>query len=307
MANINGIHSGIDYSVFLGSSSSSTSGGVDLTSYMSIKNGSYRKLLKNYYGSQKQEAAASVGDNGSKLTQIRSSSDTLQKKADALSSDKLWGTKESTDETSGKTKVVLSDPDALVKAVKEFADAYNSTIDAASSSETKAVLRSGGWMDSMSRKYSRLLNEAGITIGSNGKLSVDESGLRDANVTTLKSLFQGVDSYSARVSAKAGGISSAAAGREDTYESSGTWTKNMNTIASSQINSVIGNTDNNESSGSKVRTEAENRLKSLKEKREKLTKEMNSAVSYDSRRSYESQISKLDKEIKDAENNLKYL
>ena len=38
MASINGINSGIDYSVFFGSSSTSSADGVDLTSYMSIKN-----------------------------------------------------------------------------------------------------------------------------------------------------------------------------------------------------------------------------------------------------------------------------
>ena len=92
MANINRINSGMDYSVFFGGSSTATSDGVDLTSYMSIKNGSYRKLLNNYYSSQKQEAKSSVGDSGSKLTKIRSSADTLQNKADALSKGNLWET-----------------------------------------------------------------------------------------------------------------------------------------------------------------------------------------------------------------------
>ena len=61
MAGIGGINSGIDYSVFFGGSSTSSADGVDLTSYMSIKNGSYRRLLKNYYGSQKAEVRSAVG------------------------------------------------------------------------------------------------------------------------------------------------------------------------------------------------------------------------------------------------------
>ena len=306
MASINGINSGIDYSIFFGGSSAS-SDGVDLTSYMSIKNGSYRKLLKNYYSSQKQEAKALAGDAGGKLTKIRSSADSLQKKAEALSADKLWKTEESTDEETGKAKEKLSDAEAFVKAVKEFADAYNETIDAAASSETKSVLRSGGWMDTMTRKNGRLLNEVGITIGTDGKLSVNEEELKNANVTTLKGLFRGTDSYASKVSAKAVRISNAAKSRDGTYNSSGAWSNSTNQIASSQIDSLIGGSENRNTTASKARSEAENNLKSLKEKREKLQKEKNKAVGYDATRDYETQIKKIDKEIKDVENKLKYL
>lgn len=307
MAGIGGINSGIDYSVFFGGSSTSSADGVDLTSYMSIKNGSYRRLLKNYYSSQKAEAKSAVGDTGATLTKIRSAADNLQKKSDALSSDKLWATTESVDEGTGKVTETLTNPEALVKAVKEFADAYNKTIDAAAGSETKAVLRSGGWMDNMSRKNGRLLNEVGITIGSDGKLLVDEEELKKANVITLKSLFKGVDSYASKVSAKAAAISNSAARTESTYDSGGNWNNNMSTIAKSQIDSVIGGDSDKETSVSKTRTETENNIKSLKEKREKLQKEMNKAVGYDATRDYETQIKKLDKEIKEAENRLKYL
>ncbi len=307
MASINGINSGIDYSVFFGGSSTSSADGVDLTSYMSIKNGSYRRLLKNYYSSQKAEAKSAVGDTGATLTKIRSAADKLQKKSDALSSDKLWATTESVDEGTGKVTETLTNPEALVKAVKEFADEYNKTIDAAAGSETKAVLRTGGWMDNMSRKNGRLLNEVGITIGSDGKLSVDEDELKNANVTTLKSLFKGVDSYASKVSAKAAAISNSAARTESTYDSGGNWNNNMSTIARSQIDSVIGGDSDKETSVSKTRTETENNIKSLKEKREKLQKEMNKAVGYDATRDHETQIKKLDKEIKEAENRLKYL
>ena len=211
------------------------------------------------------------------------------------------------DEGTGKVTETLTNPEALVKAVKEFADAYNKTIDAAAGSETKAVLRTGGWMDNMSRKNRRLLNEVGITIGSDGKLSVDEDELKKANVTTLKSLFKGVDSYASKVSAKAMAISNSAARTESTYDSGGNWNNNMSTIARSQIDSVIGGDSDKETSVSKTRTETENKIKSLKEKREKLQKEMNKAVGYDATRDYETQIKKLDKEIKEAENRLKYL
>ena len=304
MANINNINSGIDYSVFFGGSSSNSSTGVDLTSYMSIKNGSYRKLLKGYYGSQKQEAKSLVGDSGDKLTRIRSTADSLKKKADVLSSDKLWATEEIEDETSGRKKEVFSNPEAIVKAVKDFADSYNQAIDAAYNSKTKSVLRCGEWLDTMTEKHGRLLNEVGITVGADGKLSVNEEELKKANITTMKSLFQGIDSYAVKVSAKAAGLSNAAATKEATYSADGTWIKSISTVAESRINTVIG--DNGSDAG-RTRTDTENNLKSLKEKREKLKKEMDNALGYDARRTYESQISKLDKEISDTEKKIKYL
>ena len=304
MANINNINSGIDYSVFFGGSSSNSSTGVDLTSYMSIKNGSYRKLLKGYYGSQKQEAKSLVGDSGDKLTRIRSTADSLKKKADVLSSDKLWATEEIEDETSGRKKEVFSNPEAIVKAVKDFADSYNQAIDAAYNSKTKSVLRSGEWLDTMTEKHGRLLNEVGITVGADGKLSVNEEELKKANITTMKSLFQGIDSYAVKVSAKAAGLSNAAATKEATYSADGTWIKSISTVAESRINTVIG--DNGSDAG-RTHTDTENNLKSLKEKREKLKKEMDNALGYDARRTYESQISKLDKEISDTEKKIKYL
>ncbi|MBO6208713.1 MAG: hypothetical protein J6O73_17540 [Lachnospiraceae bacterium] len=307
MAGIHGINSGIDYSVFFGGSSTSSADGVDLTSYRSIKNGSYRRLLKNYYGNQKEEARSAVGDSGATLTKIRSAADSLQKKSDALSSEKLWATTENVEEGSGKVTETLTNPEALVKAVKEFADAYNKTIDAAAGSETKAVLRSGGWMDNMSRKNGRLLNEVGITIGSDGKLSVDEEELKKANVTTLKNLFKEVDSYAAKVSAKAAAISNSAARTESMYDSGGKWNNPMNAITGAHFDSVIGGGRDKETSAGKARSETENTIKSLKEKREKLQQEMKKAVGYDATWDYETQIKKLDKEIKEAENRLNYL
>ena len=49
-----------------------------------------------------------------------------------------------------------------------------------------------------------------IKIGSNNQLSIDENTLKKANITTLKSLFQGTGSYAAEVSRKASDISSIA-------------------------------------------------------------------------------------------------
>lgn len=91
------------------------------------------------------------------------------------------------------------------------------------------------------------------------------------------------------------------------YDSGGKWNNPMNAITGAHFDSVIGGGRDKETSAGKARSETENTIKSLKEKREKLQQEMKKAVGYDATRDYETQIKKLDKEIKEAENRLNYL
>ncbi|MBR6256862.1 MAG: flagellar filament capping protein FliD [Lachnospiraceae bacterium] len=251
MAGISGLGSGIDYSVLFGTSSDKQSSStdyssilnLDLTEVASVRKGSYGKLLKSYYAQEKAEAKSSVGDTDAKLTSIKSDADKLAKAADALGSSSLYKTKTVTDD-NGKQSEVLEDPSKAAGAVKDFVKAYNAAIDSAGDSETKSVLRQGGWMANMSKQNARLLAEVGITIGSDDKLSFNEDTFKKANTTTVKELFSGVDSYASQVWAKAGSISRATqnAGAA-TYNASGNWSTQANTMAKESIAKLSGNTE----------------------------------------------------------------
>ncbi len=253
MAGISGLSSGINYSVLFGTSDKQSSSvdyssimNLDLAEVASVRKGSYGKLLKSYYAQEKADAKASVGDTDAKLTNIKSDADKLGNAADALGNSSLYKTKTVTDD-NGKTSEVLADADKAAGAVKDFVKAYNAAIDSAGDSETKSVLRQGGWMANMSKQNSRLLAEVGITVGSDDKLSFNEDTFKKASVTTVKELFSGTDSYASQVSAKADSISRATqnAGAA-TYNASGNWSTQANNMAKESIAKLTGNTEEQE-------------------------------------------------------------
>lgn len=221
--------------------STDSSSSFNLSDWASIKNGSYGKLLKAYYKKQDAESTAS-GDTSQKLTLMSSEANALKKSADALNSDSLWEKKKVTkkDETTGEeTTSEDYDWDAITKAVKAFAENYNDVIESASNSSTKSVLRNAAWMTSMTDKSSSLLSKAGITIGKGNKLSVDEEALKKADISTLKTLFTGFNSYANSVSKKAGSISNAANRAGGTYTSSATYSSTVTAAAASKVDEEV--------------------------------------------------------------------
>ena len=237
---------GYDFSALMGETSNSS--GNLLSDYASIKNGSYGKLLKAYYAKQDAENASMSGDGTKKLSLMKSSADSLKKSADALGDPSLWEKKKmkKKDEETGKeTEVEDYDWDAITKAVKSFIEDYNSVVGQAGDSDTKNVLRNAMWMTGVTDSVENLLSKAGITIGKGNKLELDEDALKEANITTLKSLFTGYGSFAARISQKAGGLSSVAANaaanvKGTTYTSNGSYSDALSKLFSSTLDKKIG-------------------------------------------------------------------
>ncbi len=256
---------GYDFSALLGGTTNS-SGNV-LSDYASIRNGSYGKLLKAYYAKQDVENAASSGDSTQKLMLTRSSADSLKKSADALNNDSLWEKKKirkKDEETGEETEVEDYDWDAITKTVKSFIDDYNSVVEEAGSSDTKSVLRNAVWMTNITDKTKNLLSEVGITVGKGNKLELDEDVLKEANITTLKTLFTGYGSYADKISQKAGSISNAAAGTkgaDKTYTSSGSYSDTLSKLVSSTIDEKIGDKDKSSDKSSKTTDKKEDKEK----------------------------------------------
>lgn len=243
---------GYNFSALLGGTASSP--GNFLSDYASIKNGSYRKLMKAYYAKQDAENAASSKDTTQKLTLMRSSADSLKKSADALNNDALWEKKKikkKDEETGEEIEVEDYDWDAITKAVKSFIEDYNSVVEEAGNSDTKNVLRNAVWMTNITDKAENLLSQVGITIGKGNKLELDEDALKKANITTLKSLFTGYGSFANKISQKAGSISNAAARTKGaTYTSRGSYSDTLSKLVSSTIDEKVGNNKSDKSSKS---------------------------------------------------------
>ena len=250
----------MDYSTLFGGGApymDSDIGGVNVSDYAMIKNGSYGKLMKAYYAKQDADKLSQTGDSSKRLTLMRSSADSLKKSAEALGNTSLYEKKKfkKKDEKTGEeTEIEDYDWDAITKAVKSFVDDYNSVVEQAGNSETKNVLRNTAWMTGITEKAGNLLSKVGITVGKGNKLEFDEDALKKKtaleksdievdNISTLKSLFTGYGSFGSQISQKASAISSAAArtkGVDKTYNKDGAYSDTISKLFQSTIDERVG-------------------------------------------------------------------
>lgn len=211
MTNVNTNYTDI-FSSMMGTSGTDNNA-FSLSDYMSIKNGSYGKLLKAYYKKQDAGTAESAEEEKKQLSLLKTKADNLKNSMLDLMDEDLFEKKtiKTKDEKTGEeTEKVDYDWDAITKAVNSFADSCNAIISATGESDNKKVLRNATWLTQMTEANSKLLAKVGITIGEDNKLKVDADVLKKANVNTLKVLFQGAGSYADKVVQKAAQIGNAA-------------------------------------------------------------------------------------------------
>lgn len=93
------------------------------------------------------------------------------------------------------------DIDSYKKQAQSFIDSYNAMIDKVSNSDSQAVLQKGVLMVNSGKVYSSALKRAGITVGSDNKLSLN-SDLSKVSAVNIKSVF-GSEGFASKVSQKA--------------------------------------------------------------------------------------------------------
>ena len=220
-----------------------------LTDYSSIKTGSYGKLLKAYYAEegdsklkslteQKNSTAEVVTkEDAKKLNKVQTATDTLKESADALmetGSKSLFKQKDITtkDENGVETTEKGYDTEAIYKAVSAFAEDYNAVLDAANSADNSAVTTRVNTMNNTTLANEKSLGRVGITVGEDGKLSVDKDAFMKADMSSVKSLFNGTGSYGYQMSAQASLINFSAereASKAATYTVNGNYNSVLNT------------------------------------------------------------------------------
>lgn len=228
------INAKTDYSFLFSNLGSSSSGAANLnflSDYASIKNGSYGKLMKAYFSETSSEnhkasntvkkktnnmmgTAVSTDDNKT-LANVQSKTDALKESADALlvsGSKSLFNKKEITakDDNGVETTSIDYDKNAIYSAVSSFVNNYNSVVKAADDVNSNSILGRTQIMTNATNANSKLLSKIGITVGSDKTLSLDKDTFMKADMTTVKSLFNGNGSYGYRVSAQASMINYAA-------------------------------------------------------------------------------------------------
>lgn len=216
-----------DFSYLFGSTNSTSNSSVLstnwLSDYASIKNGSYSKLMKAYYGgsstasSMVSSSLSTSKDSSKTISSIQSSTDALKEASDELLS------------KSSKSVFSSGDTDKIFSAVSKFIDQYNSVIDSAEDSETSGIQNRVNTLVNMTNANAKLLGNVGISINKDHTLSIDETSFKAAKQTTIKELFHSTGSYAYQVSAQASLLNYAAtneASKSNTYNSNATYGNN---------------------------------------------------------------------------------
>ena len=193
-----------DYS-YLFQSLSSGSGGMGnlnfLSDYASIKNGSYAKLMKTYYGTaQSSSAAASKNSSSGNIldkildekknpkvskeaqeanANLTTGLSSLKSSVAALQKDGTY-----TDTANGKSAA-----DKVVSAMKAFVSDYNNVVSAAKNSTlANKTAYVANMMNSTAANADKLA-EIGVSINGNGTLELNEAKLKEAGVSKVQDLF----------------------------------------------------------------------------------------------------------------------
>lgn len=184
---------------------------INFSDYSIISSGSYRKLMNAYY-SNNPSAKATLKQTESSPVLTAQNAAAMGNSIKEVMKESLWAKKDftETDEKTGE-KTVRQDYDreAIGKALKKFTEDYNKVIDGAGNSDTMSVLRNGAWMTKTTSVNSKLLSEAGITVGSDNKLYFDQDKLDKADISAVQTLFKGYGSFASQLLNRSNAIATA--------------------------------------------------------------------------------------------------
>lgn len=207
-----------DYSYLFQNLSSGGMGNLNfLSDYASIKNGSYNKLMKAYYGKGQTSATSSDGTGRSSYnilekleyekrnpkvskdiqeanSSLTSGLSTLKNSIATLQNDNTY-----TDTDNGQSAA-----DKVVSAVKAFVSDYNKVVTAAKgSSLTNQTAYVTNMMSATSANADKLA-EIGIKVNARGTLDLNEAKLKEADISKVQDLFSSDDimSYGSRLASR---------------------------------------------------------------------------------------------------------
>lgn len=214
-----------DYSLLLNSLNTSVNGSSEglkfLSDYASIKNGSYGKLMKAYYGAKPNSEVSSIAktstgkDSAKTLATVQNATDQLKESADALF---IKG-----DKSVFKDDKITQD---TYQAVSDFVSAYNSVLTATDKVNNTNILSRTLTLTNATASNKNLLEKVGITIKSDNSLSLDKDIFMAADISTVKGLFNTTGAFAYRVSAQSSLINYAAdheIAKANTYTVKGTF------------------------------------------------------------------------------------
>lgn len=215
---------------------------ASIMDYKMVSSGNYLRLMKSYFaktdaeefrkafGNGKAGSNSVSKDSASTLSNVKSAAEELEDSASSLVRGTVFQKVSETD-SSGKTTSTY-DTDKIYKAVKAFADDYNSVIKAADGVKTNGLKKTAVNMINYTEKNASALSAVGISIGSDYQLSINEEAFKGADMNKIKSLFHGSGSYANNIKSQASMIAYKA-GNETSKSNTYTNTGNFSSTYSS--------------------------------------------------------------------------
>ncbi len=213
---------GSSNSIFSGSFLSASNLG-DLTM---MRNGTYTKLLRSYYEKVDDSGSTKKSKSTGKDTEFKNA---VSEKLEKLTNRSTQATEESV--TNKQLSNVKSSASGLETAAgalmemdfdtaareeiygkaKDFVKQYNSVLSSANQTDNVSISQSVTWMKNDTKAHEKMLGRVGITVGTDGTLSIDEEKFNKANLSDIKSQMSDSSSIVGRTAQRAAGLYNLAA------------------------------------------------------------------------------------------------
>ncbi len=240
-----------------------------LADYASIKSGSYKRLMKSYYGMGSSSSTSATGKSGSsggyvldKILEERRNPK-VSKEAQEANENLTTGLSNLNKSVSAlrnegtftDTQNGQSAADKVVSAVKAYVSDYN---DVVSSSKRSTMSNKAAHVANMmksTKENAEKLAEIGVTINRDGTLKVNEGKLKAAGTSKVQELFSPKDSlsYGSMIASRAqfAGITGSTSSKDDTKTESTTGSsaaalkKDSTALASAELYEKMKDKDGN--------------------------------------------------------------
>jgi hypothetical protein len=183
----------------------------NLSQLSSVRSGSYAKTLKSYYGRNNQTASTQKNSAVNKYSYNTYTQQSGLSNVSKESTDLSAAAKKLTD--TGKEGLFASeeryDADAAYKAASDFVTNYNETLDAVNKTTNAAVSSAAGSMTRMTGVMTKSLSGIGISVGKDGRMSINEEEFKNAGFDKVKSMLGTNGSYARIIGSSAQRLSSA--------------------------------------------------------------------------------------------------
>lgn len=194
-------------SLFNTNSSTSTLGSL-LQDYSLMKTSGYRSLVNSYYNKTTNNTINSIyGDTTTKEPSDTKSYTTLRDTAGELYTSSMSLASNGSDSLFKTDSEGNFDRKKITEAITNFTNDYNKTLEAAADVNNSKASQTASFMVSGTKAFETNLNKIGITVGKDNKLSVNKEQLEKASISSIKSVFNGTNSYAANTATKATQIS----------------------------------------------------------------------------------------------------